>query len=272
MRYQGSMPAGVPAGAGTGMLLVTGFSGSTLIIRQAILDSEDVRDVTVRRSGSQIEITVELKHRATVDKLQSIVDNLKEFDATIQGSQSIPIPTLVFSLVPVRTRQRGFLRRRLRQGADTSARKPPPQHPTLHGETVLSESLPVQAPPTVFAPPTPGPDEQTPEAMPGQSVDPVRLIAKSAGNAILHSISTELKQASAILGRSLRVGSSFTGRLVAHFFVRGVRTIFRSFVALPGAIPRISLVITTIGNSVFGTDANDESELDRPRPKDSRNA
>lgn len=264
MRDRGTKSTSISAGTGIGVLVVTGFSGSPGTVIQAILESEHVKDVTIRRSGSQIELTVELSHTATVSRLRDVVEQLQEFDATIQGSQSQPVPTLVFSLVPAKTRDRGFRRSGQRRGSSAGDRKTPPQNSTQQRETAATESVPVQTRTTIAARPTPvtPPPEPEPEVTTQEAPDPVILIAKSAGRAVLLSISTELQQAASILGRAIRTASSFTGRQLAQLTVRAVRPISGSLTALPGAISRISFVITAVGNSVFGTGVSDETDAD----------
>ena len=264
MRDRGTKSTNISAGTGIGVLVVTGFSGSPGTVIQAILESEHVKDVTIRRSGSQIELTVELSHTATLSRLRDVVEQLQEFDATVQGSQSQPVPTLVFSLVPAKTRDRGFHLSRLRRGSSASDRKTPPQNSTPRRETAAAESIPVQTHTTIVARPTPvtPPPEPEPEVTTQEAPGPVVLIAKSAGRAILLSISTELQQAASILGRAIRTASSFTGRQLAQLTVRAVRPISGSLTALSGAIYRISFVITAVGNSVFGTGVSDETGTD----------
>ena len=269
MRDRGTRSTGVPPGTGTGLLLVVGFSGSPPAVTKAVRDCEHVQDVTARRSGSQIELTVELTHTATVSRLRKIVEQLKDFDATIHGMQRVPVPTLVFSLAPAKTLQHRFLHRSPSQRSGD--RRSSPQIPPPQGEIAVAGPIPVQIPAPVVAGPTPVTRQPESEVATPETPGPVATLARSAGHAMVRSVATELRQAASVLGRTIIAVSLFTGRLLVQLISGTARQVARFFTSLPGVIFRISRIITTAGNALFGTDPDDEVDAGRPGSKDVSN-
>ena len=122
-----------------GVLIIVGLVKLPSTVINAIARSEHVKNVETRRSGTQIELTLELIRPATISHLKVIAEELDGYDVIYQGNLSRPYPTLIANLKPVK-RSNGFLRGRLKQIG--SKRIGPSSDPTH--DNALSSSSNVQ--------------------------------------------------------------------------------------------------------------------------------
>lgn len=272
MRDQNAHPLTAQTEASIGVLLIIGFTGNPRVIVDAVSNAELVTNITTLRSGTQFELRLELAQKATTRLLKDIVDDLLEFDVKIQGSQTIPVPTLVFSLTPAKQARSNFLRRRIgRSKAAQPKPKPPPKSEPAPEVAVQPAQSYVPTPPTPGTPVTTAPS-QTVQRPSG----PLTQAAKTTGGATLRLVSTEISQAFAILWHLVKSVTNF----ISNWLVRGAKRGTRPFAGwlpkLPGAITKTSVLMTMSVNSLFGAGGGDDDkentgtkETDDEKPENS---
>ncbi len=264
MRDRVTKSTSTSAEVGTGMLLVTGFSGNPTVIKKLILDSRHVQNVEFRRSGSQVEFTLELSKTVTPNLLREIVKQFQDFNATIQGFQSSPVPTLVFSLTPAKKRRRGFLRRSLRKKSASREKRPTPTIPVTQPKPVASQYPLARTHAETYTRPTPVVSDAEPELTNQIPPGPIASAARSAGRTVRRSTTAKLRQVTSIIWRTMRETSSFTARLLVELTTLMIRSIRQLTTALPPAITRVSILITAAGNYLFGTGSEDDFDSKLP--------
>ena len=200
------------------------------------------------RSGTQFELKLKLSERATTGLLREIVDELLEFDVQIQGSQTIPVPTLVFSITPAKQARSGFIRRRIGRNKATQRKPKPLPKSDIKAEVVVQ---PTQS----FVPPTPAPSttaatgtSQAEQRLPG----PLAQAAKTTGRATLRIISVEISQAFSIIGNVVKRIAIFFSEWLTKGALQATRPFAGWFPKIPGAITKTSLLMTMSVNSLFG--------------------
>jgi hypothetical protein len=99
-----------------GLLILSGFTGNPRAFALRFEELPDVRSVSHRRSGNQIELTITMvKDHVTTPDLRDLVDMLVEYDVRIQGVLNNPIATLVVKLTPAKVCRRRFSRTIIQQ-------------------------------------------------------------------------------------------------------------------------------------------------------------
>ncbi|MEE8046908.1 MAG: hypothetical protein V3T49_08710, partial [Dehalococcoidia bacterium] len=258
-REESSSQANSTTESGTGILLMIGFSGNPRPIINEVLNSEFVTDLESLRSGTQLELKLELSQRGTTGLLKEIVAEFVDFDVKIQGTQTIPVPTLVFSLTPATQSSSGFLRRRLRRNRSSQRAAANP----IESRTSPLIVQPAQSfvPPPVTAPrptsPISRPQEpETPPKPPG----PITLAARSVGRTVARTAAAEARQALSIIWRAISAVASLISRTIIHRMIQVMRPMASWIQKIPGAVSKTSTLMTMSINSIFGSGESDESE------------
>lgn len=269
MREQNARPVTTQTESGIGVLLMISFSGNPRTIVDAVSSSEHVTNITTLRSGTQFELRLELSQKATTILLRDIVDELLEFDVKIQGSQTIPVPTLVFSISPAKQVRSGFLRRRIGRSKAAQPRAKPLPKPDVVEEVIVQ---PAQS----FVPPPPTPEAPTTDTAPQAPKRPPGILsqaAKTTGTATLRVISAEISQAFSILWHVVKGIANFISKWLTRGAVQATRPFAGWLPKIPGAITKTSLLMTMSVNSLFGAEesAGANKKADTPESNGEKN-
>lgn len=242
-----------------GTLIITGFTGNPQRISEAILGSEHVENVSAKRSGTQLELKVSLSHPpVTPRRLLELVQLLPEYDVKIQGELMAPVPTLIVSLTPVRTRHSKFSPRKSRLGPGQRNLS----RPELPSVTPAHEIGTTSAAAAVLLRQSTRTPAPVPERDENEQPGPVAVFSKQLGRFVARSLAAGLLGAASIIGRSIRYLATHALRRTVRLAGQVKRALSRSFSATTIVMLRISAVITLIGNGIFGTGAVGDSETE----------
>ena len=263
---RGHRPYGRPDHLNVGILIIVGFAGSPNRISDAVLSSEHVENLSIKRSGTQLELTISLSHPpVTTKRLLELVQRLSEYDVKTQGEIMAPVPTLVVSLTPARTRSSKFSLRKSTVGSvqrNLSRTERP-------GATLANEIGVTSAAGAVPARHSTRTQSRVPERDANEQPGPVAVFSKRLGQFVARSVAAGLLGAASIIGRSMRYSAIFAHLHTAQLAVQVRRALSRWFAATVIIISRISIVITLIGNGVFGSGIDDDSETGSSESTDS---
>lgn len=247
--------AGRSVDSNAGTLIVVGFTGNPQQISEAILSSGHVENVSVKRSGTQLELKLSISHPpVTVERLLELVYLLPDYDVNIQGRQMTPVPTLVLALTPPPARRGGFSRRKSRrEPVERILSRTEPQDPVpapYIRTTAAGVAIPTHQSTGIIAPER-GREEYR---------QPVAIIvhSKRLGRAVAQLTAGGLALTASVIGPLTRSSIAFSRRRKVQIVALARRTLFRVVSATFVIVPRISNVIAMFGNGIFGTGADDD--------------
>lgn len=114
----------------TGTLIVSGFERSPNILSAALLRADNVSEVDLQKSGTQIIVNVKLfRSKTTIHDLIDLAELVPGYTPRLQGTQGTPVPTVMISLLPPDRGGRSFLSGFKRTKASTKVEYGPRTRP-----------------------------------------------------------------------------------------------------------------------------------------------